>query len=193
MRYDADQKQKTHQRVVGEAARAIREFGPDKVGVATLMAQAGLTHGGFYAHFSSKDDLVEQAVDYMFEERVAVLQKAAEAGDPAKGLHDYVDLYLSTGHCRRRDLGCPVVALSGDLARMPASARGRFEKGFQSLSAALSELMRATGLANADALAKTVLIEMVGAVSIARAVADGACAASILEQTKKSVKKKLGL
>ena len=68
MRYDAEHKQKTRERVVQEAAREIRAQGPHRVGVAGIMAKAGLTHGGFYAHFASKDDLVLAAMEQMFRD-----------------------------------------------------------------------------------------------------------------------------
>jgi TetR/AcrR family transcriptional repressor of nem operon len=69
MRYDAEHRQQTREKVVRKAAEAIREFGPDKISVAELMAKVGLTHGGFYAHFKSKDDLVSEAIAYIFNER----------------------------------------------------------------------------------------------------------------------------
>jgi len=68
MRYDAEHKQKTRERVLDEAAKAIRAEGPHRVGVAGIMAKAGLTHGGFYAHFASKDELVLAAIGRMFEQ-----------------------------------------------------------------------------------------------------------------------------
>jgi len=69
MRYGSEHKAQTRSRVVQEAAAAIRSDGVERIGVAQIMARAGLTHGGFYAHFESKDDLVAQAVEYMFEDR----------------------------------------------------------------------------------------------------------------------------
>lgn len=193
MRYDTDHKQRTREKVLVEAARAIRQSGPDKVGVAALMAKAGLTHGGFYAHFSSKDDLIAQAVDYMFEERLALLQHAAAAEDPAAGLSRYIDLYLSPLHRDRRDRGCPVVALSGDVARMPRTARARFEAGFRNMTTTLTGLLQRMNLADADALATTVLLEMIGALTVARALADSGHSDSILEGAKMSVKHRVGL
>ncbi|MGI4879673.1 MAG: TetR/AcrR family transcriptional regulator, partial [Janthinobacterium lividum] len=71
MRYDGEHKAQTRERVLKEAAAAIRSEGVDRIGIAQVMARAGLTHGGFYAHFTSKDDLVTQAIDYMFEDRYA--------------------------------------------------------------------------------------------------------------------------
>ncbi|MDE2593034.1 MAG: TetR/AcrR family transcriptional regulator [Burkholderiales bacterium] len=193
MRYDADHKQKTHKKVVMEAAKAIRQKGPDKIGVAAIMAKAGLTHGGFYAHFKSKDDLVAEAIDYMFEDRMALLRKALSATDPAKGLHDYIDLYLSPLHRDRRDRGCPVVALSGDVARMAQQAQRRFEAGVQAMTGALADLLRKLGHQQAEGLATSIFFEMVGALAVARAIADSAQSLAILEQARASVKQRLGL
>lgn len=193
MRYDADHKQRTHEKVVMEAANAIREFGPDKVGVAALMAKAGLTHGGFYAHFSSKDDLIAQAVDCMFQDRLALLQEACEQPDPGEGLSHYIDFYLSPLHRDRRDRGCPVVALSGDMARMPDLAKVRFEAGLVKMTSLIADLLRRIGVEQPETMAVSLFTEMVGAMSLARAVASQGHSKAILEQARASVKNRVGL
>ena len=84
MRYDAEHKSKTRQRVLKEAAKAIRAEGPHQISVASVMAEAGLTHGGFYAHFASKDDLVAAAIDQMFAEGVSRIVLEIGARPPAE-------------------------------------------------------------------------------------------------------------
>src|SRR5687768_11600573 len=98
MRYDRDHKARTRQKVLAEAAAAIREMGPDRIGVARLMAAAGLTHGGFYAHFKSKDALVAEAITEMFEQGYQAFLLATSGVDPAAGLARFVDGYLSSRH-----------------------------------------------------------------------------------------------
>src|SRR5215469_14282077 len=111
MRYDEAHKQKTRQRVLQAAASAIRAEGPDRVGVAGIMAKAGLTHGGFYAQFGSKDDLVADAIDQMFQEGRDKIAEIVAGKPPAKALGDFVDFYLSKTHRDSPDVGCALPAL----------------------------------------------------------------------------------
>jgi len=96
MRYDANHKERTRARVLAEAASAIKSKGVERVGVVEVMAGAGLTHGGFYAHFKSKDDLVAQAVTHMFDASYAWFLRHTEGRAPADALSNYVDAYLAT-------------------------------------------------------------------------------------------------
>ena len=98
MRYVAGHKDRTRARVLKEAARAIRVDGPHRIGVAGIMARAGLTHGGFYAHFASKDELVVAAMAQMFDEAVANFERVTGGKPPALALRSYVDFYLSVRH-----------------------------------------------------------------------------------------------
>jgi len=126
MRYDAEHKERTHQRILAEAASAIRAEGPDRVGVAEVMAELGLTHGGFYAHFASKDELVSCAITYMFDRMIARFEPMTEGLPPAQALSVYIDSYLSVAHRDAPGRGCALAALaalSGDLPRLPADAR----------------------------------------------------------------------
>jgi TetR/AcrR family transcriptional repressor of nem operon len=193
MRYDAEHKERTRQRVVQEAAAAIREYGPDKIGVADLMAKAGLTHGGFYAHFKSKDDLVAEAITQMFDERYAMFTQHMHVAEPASGLAAFIDHYLTTRHRDHRQKGCPLPSLSGDLARMPAVARKRFEAGAQRLIKAIADVLRSLGRPEPDALAASLVAEMVGALALSRAVAKEDVSASILEAARRQVKARAGL
>src|SRR5450631_4603946 len=101
------------------------------------MAGAGLTHGGFYAHFPSKDDLVAAAIDEMFEEARSRFA-AATAGRDAQGLARYIDAYLSRRHRDGRGSGCPLPALSAEAARLGKGARARYGEGVARLTAALA-------------------------------------------------------
>jgi TetR/AcrR family transcriptional regulator, transcriptional repressor for nem operon len=193
MRYDTQHKQRTHDKVVKAAAHAIRAHGPDKIGVAGLMAKVGLTHGGFYAHFKSKDELVAEAITHMFDERHEALQKCFAGVSVPEGLSAYIDLYLSTLHRDRRDRGCPLVSLSGDVARLPLAARKRFEAGLARLTDTLAGALHALGLPNTQALASSVISEMVGAVAMSRAVPNTSLAEQFLAHSRTSIKQRLGL
>ncbi len=193
MRYVLEHKQLTRKKVVREAAIAIREHGPDRIGIASLMAKAGLTHGGFYAHFKSKDELVAEAISHMFDERYEAFLKHMEGVEPARGLAAFVDRYLSVRLRNRPNEGCPLPSLSGDLARMPAAARKRFEAGTRRLTDSIADKLRAIKRPHPDALAASVLSEMVGAMAIARAMSDSARSEQILKDTRDSVKARMGL
>jgi TetR/AcrR family transcriptional repressor of nem operon len=193
MRYDPEHRQRTREKVVRAAAVAIRKHGPDRIGVAGLMAKAGLTHGGFYAHFRSKDELVAEAISYMFDDRYAVFRKGMEDVEPAQGLAAYIDRYLTVRHRDQPEKGCPLPSLSGDLARMPTAARKRFEDGTRRLTDSIADALRAMKRPHPDALAASVLAEMVGAMAIARAVSNDERSEQILEATRDSIKARIGL
>jgi TetR/AcrR family transcriptional repressor of nem operon len=176
-----------------EAAEAIRQFGPDRIGVAGLMAKAGLTVGGFYAHFKSKDDLIAQAIPHMFEDRAEVLQDCKSGVGPAQALRSFVDVYLSTQHRDRRERGCPLPALSGDLPRMPAAARKRFEAGVRRMTDSIADLLKQIGQPAPDELAASIVSEMVGAIVLARAVPSAELSARILEGARDQIKRRAGL
>ncbi len=193
MRYDDEHKEKTRAKVLQVASRAIREDGPGGVGVAAIMAEAGLTHGGFYAHFKSKDDLVTEAIGQMF--RDASGKFAATTGDmpPAEALAAYIGFYLSRSHRDVRSAGCPLPSLSADLARLPAEAQGVFGGGVARLTGYIAEKLQAMGEPEPQALAGSVLSELVGAVSLARAVADPVQSDAILKASRASLRARLGL
>ncbi|MBN8816376.1 MAG: TetR/AcrR family transcriptional regulator [Sphingomonas sp.] len=183
MRYSGDHKAKTRERVLREAARELRAKGRDNVSVARVMERAGLTHGGFYAHFSSKDDLVAEAVATMFDDARARLAATTD-DEPRRALRAYIDFYLSAAHRDNRERGCPLPALSGDLARADPAARERFGAGVKGLSDRLAQLLRAIGSAAPDAEASAMLAQMVGAVALSRAVADSAQSDAILADAR---------
>jgi TetR/AcrR family transcriptional repressor of nem operon len=187
MRYDSDHKSETRRRVLKEAAREIRAKGPGGVAVAGIMARAGLTHGGFYAHFESKEALIAAAIETMFESARRRFDLTATDADPRAALLGYVDFYLSPEHRDSREHGCPLPALSGDLARLDPEARERFGEGVAGLTGRLAGALRQHGVADADAAGASMLAELVGAVTLSRAVADPAQSDAILQRARASV------
>ncbi len=182
MRYSGDHKAKTRERVLREAAREIRAKGRENVAVARVMERAGLTHGGFYAHFESKEAMIAEAVDTMFTSargRFDTIE--AEHDDPRAVLAIYLDFYLSRAHRDGRDRGCALPALSGDFARTDdPEQRARFGAGVEGLTTRLARALTAMGVADPHAEASAMLAQMVGAVALARAVADPAQSDAIL-------------
>lgn len=193
MRYDRDHKANTRERVIKEAAAAIRFAGPDRVRVADLMRRAGLTHGGFYAHFASKDALLADAIDRMFAEASATFFTGWEERDPREVLTRYVDYYLSALHVDARDLGCPVPILAGNSHKLPEPARARFAAGAERMRSRMTALLERTGVDDAEARAQSAMCEMVGAVSLARLAPDRACVDRALANARRSVRRKLDL
>jgi TetR/AcrR family transcriptional repressor of nem operon len=193
MRYDSEHKQRTRERVLSEAAAALRTFGPNGIGVADLMAKAGLTHGGFYAHFKSKDDLIAHAISYMFDEMYERFLAGTEDPDASVALSKFVDLYLSTRHRDAPERGCPLPSLAGDLARLPTPARERFEAGIQRLTRAIAKRLKEIGITAAERTSASVVAELVGALSLARAIKDPAASERVLRASRESINTRLGL
>jgi TetR/AcrR family transcriptional repressor of nem operon len=186
-------KERTRARILEEAASAMRESGPDGISVAALMKRAGLTHGGFYAHFASRDDLVAHAIDRMFEDSKAMLVRNLSSNAPADGLSKLIDHYLSDRARLAPDKTCPIPSLAGEAPRLPEAARGRFAAGIQRFQAAIADSLLALGHEEPEALAASVLAEMVGAMSLARSVDDEAAAQAMLAASRQRLKERLGL
>ena len=193
MRYDAEHKERTRGRVLKEAAKAIRAEGPHRIGVAGVMAKAGLTHGGFYAHFASKDDLVVAAMSQMFDEASAKFDRLTAGKPPAAALRAYIDFYLSRQHRDARETGCPLPSLSADLPRLGVAARQEFAAGVAGLTARIGGLLSGFGRSDGEILASSSLAEMVGALSLARSVADPKQSDAILKASRNALKLRLGL
>jgi TetR/AcrR family transcriptional repressor of nem operon len=193
MRYDTNHKERTRARLLAQAAAEVRARGVERVSVARVMAGAGLTHGGFYAHFGSKDDMIAQAITHMFDAAYAKFLSYTERREPADGLARYVDGYLRESHRVDRAHGCPIAALASDLPNMPEVARARFTDGAERLAAGIAKLLRNLGLKDADALAWSALAEMTGALVLSRAVSSARRAARILQSSRATVRARLGL
>lgn len=194
MRYGADHKQKSRERVVAAAAEAIRAQGTAGVSVGGVMSAAGLTHGAFYAHFESRDALVAAGVERMFEEGRARLElNHAESATPAEALRNYIDFYLSPAHRDTRVTGCPLPYLASEAPRLSGEIRERYARGAASLERALAETLSAYGHPDPQTTATGVLAELVGALSIARAEPDPTRSDEILERCRRSLRARLKL
>jgi TetR/AcrR family transcriptional repressor of nem operon len=193
VRYDTEHKAETRKRVLKAAARAIRAEGPHRVGVAGVMAEAGLTHGGFYAHFASKDDLVAAAIGRMFEESRGRLVRESEGCGAQEGLARYIAFYLSAEHRDARGAGCPLPYLSADAPRLDPVSRARFAQGVADLTEHLAMLLGEAGHADPLVSAGSLLSELVGALALARADPQPARSDAILERSRAALTARLGL
>jgi TetR/AcrR family transcriptional repressor of nem operon len=170
MRYAKDHKQATRQRILEAAGRRFKQDGIDGAGVAAVMSDAGLTNGAFYAHFTSKEDLVANVLTDQL--RVQRQNLDAQPRDRA-GLEAFIRAYLSPQHRDQSADGCPSAALLDEIARRPAATRQAFTDELLATAddmAARLDPTDANAAARTDAL--TLLGLMIGTLQLARALTD---------------------
>jgi len=188
MRYSDSHKQETRQKVVKAAAAAVRAKGPDGVGVAEIMAEAGLTHGGFYAHFPNKEALVAAAIEEAFGQSRRRFARMTEGMSSDEALTTFVDAYVSIDHRNNPQRGCPISTLSNDLPRQGPLVRAAFDAGVDNMIGRLEGWLPEPDPAARRGLASSMMAEMAGAVALARAVADKAMAEELLEASRARIK-----
>ncbi len=180
MRVSREQAEENRQAVIAAASRLFRDHGFNGIGLAALMQSVGLTQGGFYKQFRSKDDLVQQAVARAFGDSggkwEAVLAKETE--HPLDAL---IRLYLSDRHRRTVGEGCPLVALAAESARGDAALRETFQEGVETHLALLEQVLPTGPGQGGRESALAALSTMVGALLLSRAVADEALAQGFLD------------
>jgi len=163
-----DHKTRTRKRIVQAAAAAFRARGISGVAVEDVMRDAGLTHGGFYAHFGSKDELVGEALDLANAETVALLENAGESMASRQGLHALIDEYLSDWHAAHPERGCPLAALGPEVARGGSRGRRRLVSGVTERLGWMKQMSRSRGT-SADSPVVPLLACLVGGLILARA------------------------
>jgi TetR/AcrR family transcriptional repressor of nem operon len=180
MRYSKDHKLETHARIVKKASVRLREKGAHGIGVADLMKDAGLTHGGFYAHFDSREALVIEAFAYAMDRSIEHWRKKAELTPPDKRLAAIVDSYLTPAHRDDPGHGCAVPALSAEIARESPKTRKAFaaklEQMVEMIAAQIPDVPRKT--ARKQAMAS--LATMMGTLVLARVAGSGEFSDDIL-------------
>ena len=193
MRYSDEHKDKTRQDLIRVAARKMRAKGPAGVSIAQLMASLGLTHGGFYAHFQSKDALIAAAIEAMFAD--VARRRSSMLGDlpPGQAMSVFIDQYLSGEHRDRPDHGCPIAALIGMTDQLPPIARTAFDQGYSRLVQLVAGLIDEDTTHDRQALATSIVSEIVGGLTLSRAISDPDCADQLLSQTRNSVRMRIGI
>jgi len=184
MRYPASQTAEKHEKILEEAARAFRERGFDGAGVAEIMKAAGLTHGAFYAHFASKEELEAEAVERGFaqlDNRFSALM--ANARDPKRA---FLDSYLSAAHRDHPGLGCVIAALGPEIAR-DSAARKPFTRRVKYIIERMAGGFRWKRKGDGRRNSIHLLSAAVGAVTLARAVDDPRLSDEILESVRDSL------
>ncbi|NIG19236.1 TetR/AcrR family transcriptional regulator [Pantoea sp. Al-1710] len=186
-------KARTRQRILDEAAVVMRECGTEGIGVAALMKRAGLTHGGFYAHFDSREALVEAVIAEMFADSAQRFAAITQLEDPAERLAQLIDNYLSEHHRNTPGEGCPIPALVSEIAHLPIETRTLFSQRRDAVRQRLAQALNEMHHPQADDVAASMLAEMVGAVALARACPDDEEARNMLAVSRRSVKQRAGL
>ena len=177
MGYSKNNKAETHARIVSVAAKRFRELGLEGIGVADVMKEAGVTVGGFYKHFDSRDELVVEALATAFQD----LDRWEENTDTlAKALENY----LSEEHRDAPGTGCALGALLGDMSRASRSAKAVYTARLKRSVAYSTGLVPANGTSDRRSLAILILSAMLGAINLSRAVSDPNLSLEILQRTR---------
>ncbi len=171
----SDRKATTHAKIVKTAARAIRRSGYHGVGVADIMKEAGLTHGGFYAHFESRNALLVEAAEAASAQSAASLNRVAQAAGPQDSMQAIVDMYLGDAHVAATERGCPVAALGSEMARQAPEVRAAATQGIENMANLLASYLPPGQ--QQDSLGA--MSCMLGALVLARAVDDPKLSAAI--------------
>jgi TetR/AcrR family transcriptional repressor of nem operon len=174
MTVPVSKKEDTHERIVRAAARAIRKDGYERLGVASVMKQAGLTHGGFYAHFDSRDALLAEAAAQAGTESIEGLSRAVREAQRGRELAALVDAYLSDQHLHAAEhgLGCSVASSGCEVPRQPAAVRRATTRHIKDLVGLVERQLPGWGKAGSRDRAMAILGCLVGTLLIARSADD---------------------
>lgn len=193
MRYPAAHKHETRLRILAAAGRSIRERGVAETGVDEVMRRAGLTHGGFYAHFHGKTDLVAETCALAFEAAVPNLRRIAALPSPGARARLLIDSYLAVRHRDNRGTGCLVVAVGADMARMRGPARARYSQGFaRHLDRLMAALQLSPNQAENRDRVMHLMSSLVGALLFARAIDDPGRSEAILHSMRRHLRAEFG-
>jgi TetR/AcrR family transcriptional repressor of nem operon len=180
MRYSKEHKLETHARIVKKASVRLRERGAHGVGVADLMKEAGLTHGGFYAHFDSREALVVEAFAYAMDRSTERWRKLAEQMAPEQRLATIVDSYLTPVHRDDPGHGCAVPALGAEIARESPKTRKAFAAKLEQMIDMLASQIPDVPRKSARKQAMATLATMMGTMVLARVAGNGEFSDEIL-------------
>ena len=172
MTTEPSRKQRTHDRIVDVAAAAIRRSGYGGVGVADIMKEAGLTHGGFYAHFDSRNQLLAEAVERAGSRSMERMRKVTERAAPDDALSAFVDAYLSDAHVDAPEEGCTLAALGTETPRQSPEVRSVCARRLKDMVDLVESQLPAPQASDRDEKALAILSCMVGAMVLARASGD---------------------
>ncbi len=184
MRYRPEHKAKIHQKIVKDASRRVRAEGLGGAAVAAVMRDTGLTHGGFYKHFGSKDELLMESLREAFREFGDTLVHAAEQSPPGKAWKAIVKTYLSLELCEHPERGCPLTALSPELARSGKRMKSQIFAELLKYKDRMLPFMPGQQTSEKERTFFVIFSTMVGAVEIARMLPDRAAQERVLASAR---------
>src|SRR6266496_2879017 len=184
-RTPARSKEATHDRIVEAAARAIRRSGYNGTGVADIMKDAGLTHGGFYAHFSSREAMLAEAADRAGSESVATMERIAATSPPQRALQAMMQAYLSKAHVEGVETGCATAALGSEMPRQAPEVRRAATRRIKEMIDLVARQSPDWGQPGAHEHALATVATMVGTLLLARVADEPALSDSLREAALK--------
>jgi len=184
MRYGPEHKLEIHRKIVKDASRRVRAEGLSGAAVSAVMKDAGLTHGGFYKHFGSKDDLLLESLREGFREIEDTLAHAAERLPPREAWRAIVKTYLSLELCEHPERGCPLAALAPDLARADKRLKPQIVAELVDYKDRMLPFMPGQRTADKERAFFAIFSTMIGAVEIARMLPDRAMREKVLANTR---------
>lgn len=187
-------KEETRERILRAAARAIRKHGYEGVGVADVMKEAGLTHGGFYAHFESRDALLAAAADQAGAESIENLTRGIAAAKPGQELMALIDTYLSDRHvaAAEQGWGCAIAAAGSEVPRQQAEVRRAASRRIKDLIGLIERQFPEWGRGAAHDKAMGIAATVVGALVLARAVDDAQLSSRIRKAARELIRAAAG-
>ena len=184
MRYRPEHKIESHQKIVKDASRRVRAEGLNGATVSAVMKDAGLTHGGFYKHFGSKDDLLLESLREGFREIEETLVQAAERSPSGEAWKNIVKTYLSLELCEHPERGCPLAALSPELARADKKMKPQIVAELLNYKSRMLPFMPGQGIKEKERAFFAIFSTLIGAVEIARILPDRGMREKVLTNTR---------
>lgn len=180
MRYQPEHKAEIHQKIVKDAARRVRTEGLAGAAVSAVMRDTGLTHGGFYKHFPSKDELLIEALAEAFREIADHLAQAAQDSEPGAGWRAIVKTYLTPEHADHAEWECPLAALGSELARADPAMKARIFGELAKYRSRMLPFMPGRRTADKERTFFAIFSTMIGAVELARVMPEPEMRAKVL-------------
>ena len=185
MPHSPKHKQETRERIVNSARRLFNRKGFNEVTIDEIMKHAGLTRGGFYKHFGSKDELLAEAIAKAFEEVEDRFDAAVSKAKPGTELlKSLIENYLSLEHCANPGEGCPMAAMASEIGRFPKAARAEIEKAMRRRVKRAARLLPGKTERERERNCIALMSGLVGTLNVARALSDPAARKAVLDASR---------